>query len=123
MEMSPAESAAGQPFRRRVSRWLGLAFAAAVLLRGTPAQADTSRRSYELAAGDAAPVLRRLSALSGREILFAAEIVRGVRTNSVRGEFTPLEAARQLLAGTRLSVTEDERTGALAIHRARSPQR
>lgn len=95
--------------------WLG--WLLAVTVAGTAA--DPARRSYELAAGDAVTTLRQLSAISGREILFAAEIVRGVRTNPVRGEFTALEAARHLLAGTSLFVTQDERSGALAIHRAK----
>ncbi len=83
--------------------------------------ADGGRRSYELAAGDAATTLRQLSEISGREILFAAESVRGVRTNAVRGRFTPLEAARQMLAGTNLVATQDDKTGALAVHRRKPP--
>jgi hypothetical protein len=79
--------------------------------------AESVRRSYELPPGDAAITLRQVSAISGREILFAAEAVRGVRTNAVRGDFTPVEAVARLLAGTVLSVVQDEKTGALAVRR------
>jgi hypothetical protein len=99
--------------------WLGLLLAVAAAGGAAAQGSDPARRSYELAAGDAVTTLRQLSAISGREILFPAEIVRGVRTNPVRGEFTALEAARHLLAGTSLFVTQDERSGALAIHRAK----
>lgn len=100
--------------------WLGLLLAVTAAGTAATPAADPARRSYELAAGDAASRLRQLSAISGREILFAAEVVRGVRTNAVRGEFTALEAASRLLAGTSLFVTQDERSGALAIHRAKT---
>ena len=76
-------------------------------------------RSYELPAGDAATALRQMSEISGCEVLFAAEIVRGVRTNAVRGQLTALEAAKQMVAGTKLAVTQDEKTGAIAVHHQR----
>lgn len=81
------------------------------------AQAEAVRRSYAIEVGDAATTLRQLSDASGGEILFATEVVRGVRTNAVRGEYTPIEAARQMLAGTALVVTQDDKTGALAVYR------
>lgn len=102
-------------FCRLLPAWLGFALACA--LGGGGFAAENTRRTYELPAGDAATMLRELSAISGREILFAAEVVRGVRTNPVRGEFTPVEAVSRLLAGTVLSVVQDEKTGALAVRR------
>ena len=106
-------------------RGIAAVLAAAGLFGATPA-ADHGRRTYEVPAGDAASTLRQLSEISGREILFAAEIVRGVRTNAVRGEFTPLEAARHMLVGTKLAATQDDKTGAIAVHRQKPttpPQR
>ncbi|PAW64529.1 MAG: hypothetical protein B9S34_12470, partial [Opitutia bacterium Tous-C1TDCM] len=78
---------------------------------------DAAKRAYDLPAGDAATTLRQLSEASRREILFAADVVRGVPTNPVRGEFTALEAGERLLAGTALAVLQDEKTGALAVRR------
>ncbi len=106
-------------WRIALRRCLGGVFGWA-LLAGMPA-AENSRRTYELPAGDAATMLRELSAISGREILFAADAVRGVRTNALRGSFTPFEAVNRLLAGTTLSVVQDEKTGALAVRRERRP--
>ena len=98
---------------------IGLTFWCAI--PGGGLAAENTRRAYELPAGDAATMLRELSAISGREILFAAEAVRGVRTNPVRGEFTPIEAVSRLLTGTVLSVVQDEKTGALAVRRQKHP--
>jgi hypothetical protein len=88
-----------------------------IALAGVGHSAEGGKRSYELPPGDAAITLRQVSAISGREILFAAEAVRGVRTNSVHGDFTPIEAVARLLTGTVLSVVQDEKTGALAVRR------
>jgi hypothetical protein len=106
-------------FRRLLPFWLGLALVCT--LCGGVLAAENTRRTYELPGGDAATMLRELSAISGREILFAAEVVRGVRTNPLRGEFTPIEAVSRLLAGTVLSVVQDEKTGALAVRRQKHP--
>jgi hypothetical protein len=100
------------------------AIAGLFLLAALLAVASTvtrNRRHYDVAPGDAATTLRQISAISGREILFAADVVRGVRTNAVRGDLTPLEAVTQLLAGTTLVVVEDAKTGGLAV-RERPPQ-
>jgi outer membrane receptor protein involved in Fe transport len=79
--------------------------------------ADETKRQYRLRAGDAAVALREFAAASGREILFAAEAVKGVRTAEVRGEFTAFDALTRLVAGTELYALQDERTGALAVRR------
>ncbi len=83
--------------------------------------ADNTKRSYDLPAGDAPVTLRRFSEISGRETLFAAEAVRGVRTNAVKGEFTAREAIERMLVRTELTAEADERTGALAVKRAAPP--
>lgn len=83
--------------------------------------AEEPKAAYDLAAGDAAPSLRRFSEASGREILFAAEIVRGVQTSPVRGDFTALEALQQMLRGTNLEAIEDHQTHAFAVRRKIDP--
>lgn len=79
--------------------------------------ADDSRRRYDIPAGEAAAALQRYSALSGRETLFAAAVVRGVRTPAVAGELTAQEALDALLAGTGLVATVDAASGAVAVRR------
>ncbi len=100
----------------RVFRWVQrVACALAIALAARAA--EETRRRYDLPAGDAATVLRQFAEVSGREILFAAEVVRGIRTGPVRGEFTALEALHRLLAGTNLHAIPDERSGAIAVRR------
>lgn len=81
--------------------------------------AEETRKSYDLPAGDAAATLKRFAEISGRETLFAAEVVRGVRTQPVKGSLTAQEALDALLAETGLGATQDARTGAFSIRRER----
>lgn len=84
--------------------------------------ADAAKRFYNVPAGDAAVALRQFSETSGREVLFAAETVRGVRTAALQGDFTPQDAMAALLGGTGLVATPDAKTGAIAVsRRALSP--
>ncbi len=97
----------------------GIALGALLIL---PALAATeAKKAYDLPSGDAARMLKRFSEISGRETLFAAETVRGVRTQAVKGEFGTLAALEQMLAGTGLVVMQDDKTGALAIRREPGP--
>jgi outer membrane receptor protein involved in Fe transport len=100
----------------RVFRWIQV-LACAVAIALAARAAEELRRRYDLPAGDAARMLRQFAEVSGREVLFAAEVVRGVRTAPVRGEFTALEALQRLLAGTNLHAIPEERSGAIAVRR------
>lgn len=70
--------------------------------------AEELRKPYDLPAGDAAVTLRQFADISGSEILYAAEVIRGVRTSAVKGEFTPLEALQHMLVGTSLYAISGE---------------
>lgn len=88
------------------------------LLVSTVDAADGDRTRYDIPAGEAAVTFRQYTAISGHDILFAAEAVRGVRTTAVNGEYTPAAALEQMLAGTNLMAMQDNRTGAFAVRRA-----
>jgi hypothetical protein len=79
--------------------------------------AQPARRAFDLPADTADAALRKFSQQAGQQILFPSAIVEGVRTNAVKGDFTPLEAANRLLAGTTLFVVADEKTGVLSVER------
>ena len=98
----------------KLSRLGGTICLLAVLISSLYAS-DAAIKAYNLPSGDAATVLKQFSEMSGRETLFAAEVVRGVTTHEVKGDFTAQEAIARLLSGTGLSVVVDEKTGAFAI--------
>jgi iron complex outermembrane recepter protein len=79
--------------------------------------ANAQKKSFKVAAGDAAASLKQFSQQSGEQIVFPLETVRGITTNAVNGELTAREALDRMLAGTGLLVVQDDRTGAFAIRR------
>lgn len=85
------------------------------------AAAETQRKHYDIGGGDAAGTLKRMADESGRQIVFLVDVVRGVKTNPVKGEYTAREALDRMVANTRLVVAEDEKTGALMINRTALP--
>jgi hypothetical protein len=105
---------------RAVRRFAAVGAAIWTLAGGAPAPAATApgggdTRTFDLPAGDAAASLREVARIAGREILFPADAVRGLRARALQGDYVPLAAARELLAGTGLTVSEDARTLALAV--------
>ncbi|MFI5335634.1 MAG: TonB-dependent siderophore receptor [Opitutales bacterium] len=100
--------------------WRALLPAVLILPLALRAAAE-SRQTYDLPAGEAPTTLRQFSEQSGREVLFAAEAVRGVHTNAVHGEYTPREALDLVLADTALVAVADPQSGALAVSRRENP--
>ena len=92
-----------------------MALVAALTLQGRAA--DESKKMYNLPGGDAATRLRQFSEISGKEILFAADAVRGITTHAVSGDLTAQQAIAQLLTGTGLRVIVDASTGAFAVRK------
>ncbi|MBX7121480.1 MAG: TonB-dependent receptor plug domain-containing protein [Opitutaceae bacterium] len=85
--------------------------------------AETTKKNFDVPAGEAIATLKQAARQAGVEIMFPASTVRGVTTNAVKGQLTPSQALEQMLAGTGLVVVRDEKTGALAIRRAPAPIR
>lgn len=91
-------------------------FAAAAGVAATP-----SLRQFDLPADIAERSLKRLAEQSGREVLFPADVVEGVRTRAVQGEMTPQAALNAMLSGTTLVGVQDEKTGSLTVRREKPP--
>lgn len=83
--------------------------------------AETTKKNFDVPAGEAIATLKQAARQAGVEIMFPASTVQGVTTNAVRGQLTPTKALEQMLAGTGLVVVRDEKTGALAIRRDVAP--
>ena len=104
--------------RHPLHQLLALVCSAVLVLTGFAAE---TKKSYDLPAGEAAVALKKFSEVSGHETLFAAEVVRGVRTRAVKGEFSAREALEALLSDTGLAVTQDAKTGVFAVRRDAGP--
>lgn len=95
----------------------GLVLVSGWLSVGLLVAAVNTRKQFDLPPDSAERSIKRLSEQSGVEVLFPTNLARDVRTNAVRGEFTPREALDQMLVGTGLMPAQDRATGALTIRR------
>ena len=81
------------------------------------ARGKEETRRFDISAGDAFTTLRQFSLQSGEQLIYQADSLEGVRTDAVRGSYTSREALGRMLVRTALAVTQDARTGTLAITR------
>lgn len=103
---------------RRNRNLVALATTAIALVVSTPAWGQGSpRTNFSIPAEDLGKALTDLARQSNREIYFSSDLTRGKRTNGVRGELTPDEALKMLLAGSGLSYRADA-SGAITIVRS-----
>ena len=82
---------------------------------------DSAKRSFDVPAGPAETALKVFSEQSGRGLLISTETARAVRTNSVKGEFTPQDALARILADTGLVASQDSKTGAFVVRKDADP--
>ena len=61
-----------------------------------------AKRAYDIPAASAEAALKVFSQQSGKGVIASTEVVQGVTTNTVKGDFTAAEALDQLLIGTGL---------------------
>lgn len=74
-----------------------------------------SQKHLELPEGEVAERLRRFSEIYGRETLFSAKSVRGIRTAAVGGRCAARGALERMHPGAGLIVVEDQASGAPAL--------
>jgi len=74
-------------------------------------------KPFDVSAGMAEDTLKEFSRESGMGVIAGNESVAGVRTNPVRGEFSPKAALDRMLEGTGLTEAEDAQAEAFAVRR------
>ena len=92
------------------------------VIAGTGAlAAQTGARTFNVPAGAAGRTLKLFSAQSGVQLAYSTDMVQGVQTNAISGDYQPVDALERMVAGTPLTVIRDEKPGAFAIKRDKRP--
>ncbi len=81
------------------------------------AQVETEKRSFDVSEGYATNTLKEAAQQAEVEFIFSADLVKGVRTSSIQGMYTPMKAFSLMLAETSLEVFQHGKTGVYAITR------
>ncbi len=85
------------------------------------AEQPTPKISYHLERGEAATTLRQFATISGSPVLFMMDKVQGEQTNAVNGEYSPIDALKQMLAGTSLEIMQEATVGGFVVGRQTMP--
>jgi len=85
------------------------------------AASNERTRAFDVPAGDAATTLLTFATQAAEQVAFPPDAVRGVKTNTVKGDFTPRVALQRMTDGTPLVAVVDEQSGALAVKRSPRP--
>src|SRR5258708_12772627 len=74
-------------------------------------EAQSTKKHFDIPSDAADRSLRVFSTQSGVDVVFVPETVASAKANAVKGDYTPLEAARLLVAGTGLVVSQEGGNG------------
>lgn len=103
------------PGQTRCLGRLSLAFLAGLSLLAPVCAEEATLHPFNIASSDAETALKLFFTQSGQQVLVPAELIAGIHTQEVRGDFTPRSALDRMFAGTRLAAVADDRSGAFAI--------
>lgn len=84
--------------------------------------AERMKKTFNIPADIADKSLKQFAAQAGLEVLFSPKSTVHVRTNPVKGDYAPQEAIEQMLSGTALVATHDEKSGAFTVSLAPDPR-
>ncbi len=91
-------------FGLRIGFVAGTVLAALAVAPAAQAQSQDARRAYDLPQQDLGTSLRAVALTSGRNVIAAADLLKGKVAPPLRGNFTAEEAVERLLSGTGLHV-------------------
>lgn len=88
----------------RLGKFTGLTACTTVMLLASPMAVGQTMdaRDYDLPAQDLGTALRQVTALSGRPVIVATDLVAGLQAPALKGRFSSDEAVDQLLRGSGL---------------------
>src|SRR6202044_13222 len=95
--------------------WVRLSVVAFVCCLSVTAHAMADPKTHvNVPPGELTAGLETLAKQSGAEIVYRTDLLKGLRTHGVAGDFTAKEAVTKLLEGTRLKLRTDP-SGAMLI--------
>ena len=94
---------------------------AVALMAFSASAAPSTKKVFDVPAGNAEATLREFTKQAGVQFVFDSDKVVGVKTAEVRGEFEPRAALDKMLANTGFVAAQDKQSGALTIQRSTDP--
>src|SRR5882762_3373726 len=60
---------------------------------------DAPKKSFDIPAGEAFTALKQFLRQSGEQLIYKVDSLEGVKTNAIKGDFTPRDALDRMFAG------------------------
>ncbi len=79
-----------------------------------------AKKSFKMSAGNAARTLKQAARQAGVDIVFSADIVEGVKTRAIKGDYPPSEALNLMLRGSSLVAVKHRKSGVFLIKRQKA---
>lgn len=93
-----------------------------MLLSGLCAEKPVEeKKGFKVSAGNAARTLKQAAEQGGVDIVFSADMVKGVTTHSIKGNYTPKEALNLMLRGSLLVAVKHQKSGVFFVKRKELP--
>jgi iron complex outermembrane recepter protein len=73
------------------------------------------KKRFKLAEGNAARTLKQAARQGRVDIVFSADVVSGVKTQAIKGEYTPREAFNLMLKNSRFVAVKHRKSGVYLI--------
>ncbi len=107
--------------KKRISSLKRLALSVVVIAAAFGAvTADAAdMRSFDIPPGELSAALKSLAKQTGLELIFQPGDLKGIKTQGVKGVFSPQDAVARLIDGTKLTIKTDQ-AGAILITPART---
>src|SRR5579872_341351 len=110
--------------KQRAGRMTQLAGLALVSLCAAAGASAAQKQFFNIPAEDASEAMQELARQSGLQVMAPNADLLGVRTKAIRGTFEPIEALREMFAGTDISIVQAAENAVTVTRReeARLPQ-
>ena len=82
---------------------------------------EEAKRSFKLPEGNAARTLKQAARQGRVDIVFSANVVKGVRTRAIKGEYTPSEAFNLMLKDSQFVAVKHRKSGVYFIEKLEPP--
>jgi hypothetical protein len=107
--------------RHFLRRGLPVGAALSLVVSSFAEDREEVKKSFKLPEGNAARTLKQAARQGRVDIVFSADVVKGVRTQAIKGEYTPSEAFNLMLKDSLFVAVKHRKSGIYLIENRELP--
>ena len=107
--------------RQFLRRGLPVGVALSLVVSSFAGDQEEVKKSFKLPEGNAAHTLKQAARQGRVDIVFSADVVKGMRTRAINGEYTPSEAFNLMLKDSLFVALKHRKSGIYLIEKREMP--